>query len=118
MKRAGRLKAQSQQRRDEQPAIRAWHDAVLGRDQRKCQLPVRYDGTTVIPQCQGMLEAHHIRGRVGQLLTDVDNGVTLCQGHHRFVHGYGQRKAREWGLMGDKEAWEGWRSPELGPWAT
>jgi hypothetical protein len=113
-----RIKRVSQKRRDAQPDIRAWHDAVLGRDRRRCQLPLRYDGSVPIPQCQGQLEAHHIRGRAGPLLTDVDNGVTLCTGHHRFVHGYGQRMAREWGLMGDKVSWEGWRNPHLGPWSA
>jgi hypothetical protein len=98
LRRTKGLEPVSRKRRDDTPELRAWHDAVLARD-GKCQLPVRYDGSVPVPMCQGRLEAHHVRGRAGKLLTDVGHGVTLCSGHHRFVHGWGLRKAREWGLM-------------------
>lgn len=99
LQRTGGLNQVSRKRQDETPELRRWHDAVLERDKGECQLPLRYDGTTPIERCWGKIEAHHVNGRAGKLLTDVDNGVALCQVHHRYVHGWGYRMGRKWGLI-------------------
>jgi hypothetical protein len=72
--------------RNPMPAGR--RDEVLSRDNWTCQAR-RFD--PLIPRdCAGRLVVHHRRpkgvGGSGLSVHDVDNLVTLCDSHHRFVH--------------------------------
>ena len=58
---------------------RGWRDAVFKRDMYACQrcgkIGVR-------------LNAHHIKpwAKFADLRFDVDNGITLCEGCHKYIH--------------------------------
>ena len=61
-------------------ALKRWHAAVRERDDSTCQYP----GCEV----QGEhLAAHHVYGRLGDLATDPDNGIYLCNKHHCLIEG-------------------------------
>lgn len=70
-------------------------DQVLSRDYYECQAnvcePPAPAGWTIGPDCAGPLVIHHIRpkrmgGTTDPTIHDLDNLVTLCDSHHRWVH--------------------------------
>lgn len=81
------------------PEDKAWREAVLERDGRKCCWPTENDS-----HHRGRLHAHHIneRSQRPDLVHDVSNGATLCSFHHDYAHHsvMGRRRARELGLLG------------------
>lgn len=58
---------------------KAWHKAVLRRDDYTCQ---------ICGERGGRLQAHHIKewAEYPESRYDVDNGMTLCKGCHRRLH--------------------------------
>lgn len=60
-------------------ADQKWRQEVKARDGYRC----RMCGS------RNRLEAHHVFGRGNQgTRHDLDNGVTLCEPHHRYAHGF------------------------------
>ena len=61
------------------PEYRAWRIAVFERDGYTCQ---------ICGQVGGRLNAHHIKSFVDcpEYRIDIDNGVTLCEWCHKYVH--------------------------------
>ena len=54
-----------------------WHQAVLKRDGYRCRICGSKD----------RLQTHHIFSRVRKTTRwDIDNGITLCAGHHYLAH--------------------------------
>lgn len=81
------------------PEEKAWREAVLDRDRRKCRWPTENDS-----HHRGRLHAHHIneRSQRPDLVYDISNGATLCSFHHDYAHHsvMGRRRAKELGLLG------------------
>lgn len=61
------------------PTYKAWRKKVYRRDKYTCQWP----GCT----CKKRLSAHHIQkwSEAPSLRFIVDNGITLCYKHHKFI---------------------------------
>lgn len=73
------LKPVSDKRRRDLDAYRAARDEVRDRADGRCEM-----GT---PVCTGQgVEAHHVRGRVGPLLTDTEWLAWTCAQCHRYAH--------------------------------
>jgi predicted restriction endonuclease len=54
-----------------------WHQAVLKRDCYRCRICGSKD----------RLQTHHIFSRIRKTTRwDMDNGITLCAGHHYLAH--------------------------------
>lgn len=87
-------------RRTNQPTLASFRAKVHERSGRVCQLR--------LPGCQGRAtQAHHIH-RLGQGgSNDPDNGLSLCNSCHSFVHDNPDRAAvegwlrRQWPRPGD-----------------
>lgn len=63
------------------PLYAKWRQQVYKRDNFKCRWP----------NCQNnkKLNAHHIKtwANYPGLRFNVNNGITLCKYHHKFIHG-------------------------------
>jgi hypothetical protein len=85
-----RINPMSDNRKDEQPAMRAWHDAVMERD-KVCQLSIIPELLAEAGPCQGRLEANHIlpRSRCSKAeRVDPANGNALCSFHHAWCDSF------------------------------
>jgi len=74
---------------------RVWHEKVLERDKKKCRICGKTD----------RLQSHHIFSRTHRATRwDLDNGITLCAGHHYWAHREPE-KFRQFviGLMGEEK---------------
>jgi len=56
--------------------LREWYISIRNRDGWTCQ----------VCGAVGSFEAHHVFGRVGELRTDIDNGIYLCRTCHEIAH--------------------------------
>lgn len=68
--------------------------AVLERDGHRCRMADRVGDSfgsldtgrrVTVPSCWGILEAHHLGKQSQQGEDTLDNEVTLCTGHNRWV---------------------------------
>ena len=69
------------------PMYKEWRKSVYKRDNYTCQ--ICWDNTS------GNLNAHHIKSRANypELITDLNNGLTLCEKCHKEIH-YGNKLQR------------------------
>jgi len=59
-----------------------------------CEFPMKY-----FPPCLNRAQdLHHVKGRIGDLLLDKNNIMTLCRSHHDWIHSHG-REARKMGIL-------------------
>lgn len=71
------------------PGYQEWRKAVYERDDYTCQMCGKNGGT---------LNAHHIESYNNnkELRTELSNGITLCEDHHKdFHHQYGNNNTRK-----------------------
>lgn len=61
-----------------------WGQAIRDRDQI-CQIGKALRYSTLMSECQGEFEAHHLIGRGNKhLRNNPDNGIELCSFHHKY----------------------------------
>lgn len=68
----------------EDPRYKKWRGRIYKRDGHSCQFP----------DCKwpmGSLNAHHIHMKWynPELIFKLENGITLCQYHHKYIHKVG-----------------------------
>ena len=79
LKRTGRLKPVSDRRRRDLDAYRAARAEVARRADGRCEMRT--------PVCTTVgVEAHHVKGRVGPLLTDTEWLLWTCRPCHDLAH--------------------------------
>jgi len=78
------------------------------REQLKAYTKVRDEFMAAHPTChhcgKKSQDPHHLRGRIGSLLTDTRYLIALCRKCHDFV-GANPAKARELGLLCEYGKW-------------
>lgn len=63
------------------PEYKKWRKAIYARDKFHCQWPYCNK--------KNQLNAHHIKkwSDYPALRFNINNGITLCKYHHKFIHG-------------------------------
>ena len=81
LKRTGRLSPISDRRRRRDADYRAARTEVFLRADGMCEM--------FTPACSRVgVEAHHVRGRVGRLLTDTEWLMWVCRECHDYAHAH------------------------------
>ena len=62
--------------------LNRWAERVKDRDGHRCRM--------ASPECEGQLHAHHMIPRSAEPSKqfDVENGITLCEFHHKKIHNF------------------------------